>query len=1584
MGRVEELVSQRLPAERANVVAAFAHAYLRRIDGAEDEQPDAEALYHEVLGAFELAASRNGAPAAVRAFNPTLEEHGYQPPGSVVETSTADQPFLVDSVSEELTARGLRVVRNPHPIVGVAREPSGAIVTVTHPGDTPATESVMHFELDRRLAPEELADVEDAVRAVLGDVRRVVDAFPAMRERLAQMADDLEAVGGARSDGEDIEEDVAFLRWLAEDNFVMLGAREYAIADGAISVVPGSGLGLLDDERQSAFAEPVPIDALDPGLQARVTSGELLIVSKTNSLSPVHRRERMDYVGVRSVGPDGEISGESRLVGLFTSKAYAEPASRTPLLGGKLRRILAAEDLVAGSHDDKAARALFDSFPKAELLAAPTADLRRAIVALMGLPADHGRVLGRRDADGRGASVIMALPRDRYDPALLERVRELLARRFDARAVDAVEVLGGAEEYHVRVHFSVHRPDGALPEVSLAGLQAEILELSRSWDDRAREVLVGLHGSERGRILAKRWTGRFPDSFKAAVDPRAAAGDIEAFERLFVSGRTFHVSLRNDHETQLTRIGLYRAGEKVELSRAMPMLEHLGLRVIEEQPTRLIGPGNETWVQDFGVLGPTDLPLDLERCGDRVADTIAAVWNGETESDPLHRLVITAGLDWRRVAILRAYRTYRQRIGSRFTESYQNDVIAANPHVTAKLMALFALRFDIAGERDEKREAALREDILSDLEAVPSLDHDRILRNQLGLIDATVRTNAYKPGAESVAFKLHSPDVPAIPQPAPMWEIYVYAREVEGIHLRGGRIARGGLRWSDRMDYRTEVFGLMRAQMTKNAVIVPEGAKGGFYLRGLPDDPAAVRAQLERGYVTFVSGLLDLTDNLVDGEVVRPAGVRVLDEDDTYLVVAADKDTATFSDTANGVAARYGFWLGDAFASGGSNGYDHKALGITARGAWESLKRHFRELDLDPAQDEFTVVGIGDMSGDVFGNGMLLSDKIRLVAAYDHRHVFIDPQPDAARGFAERRRLFGLSPAHPSSWDDYDRDAISAGGGVWPRSAKRVELTPQIRAALGVEADVLTPTELIRAILRAPVDVLWNGGIGTVVKASDETDDDARDRSSDAIRVDADELQVRVVAEGGNLGLTQRARIEFAGGGGLVNADFIDNAAGVNCSDHEVNVKVLLDLAVNRSELDADGRHGQLREVTQDVCAHVLYDSFLQAQILAQESRASATHMFAYEDLMAVLESEGLLHRDAEFMPGSEEMADRRRGGRGLERPELAVLLAHAKRGLTRAVLASALPEDPALEQDLRDYFPVAVARRFGHLLGEHPLRRELIATRLANEVVDAMGPTFVSRLVAERGAAPADVVRAYRVARDVCGAHERWNAIEDLGSSVERQAQWELMDGVDTLVEALARWELEHAPGGDLGAAIAEGRAGFDRLAAVVGELGSEARRAARAEEAQQLVERGVPQPLVEAHAALPALAHARDVIAVARATGRSVEDAGRAFALLEDAVGLDEIEDQIAALPVGTRMQRWALQAVRDDVWRVRRDMAERALSESPDAPVPEAVDAFVAARPAALARLERFSRTLAGEGAADLAGLTLAVRQLRALVD
>jgi glutamate dehydrogenase len=1558
-------------------LACFVQAYLRRAAGVDGRDEPPEALLAEARGAFALADARDGAIAGVRAFTPTVAEHGYEAAGSALETNTDDLPFLVDSITAELHARGLGVRRVTHPIVGVRRGGGGRIVAIEHPRDAPR-ESVMHFALDRRLTPEELADLEDAARHVLATVRAVVDDFAPMHgglERLAEIArEGAERLGGS----EDAEEAIAFLRWAGTDHFVFLGFREDERDGDRLSAVPGSGFGLLRDHRE---AGELRVPAHDPPAAGDGLDEDVFVITKTHALSPVHRREPMNAIIARRFDAEGRVIGEARLLGLFTSRAYAEPASTTPLLRRKLARVLEAEDLIEGSHDAKAAIAIFDGYPKGELFAAPAEDLSAQIAVLLSLHGDDVRMLGRRGRDGRGASLVAALPRDRYSEALRDRLRTLVAGAYGTDHVEAHEVFG--EDDRVRLHLTV-RSGGGLPEVDVTELERRLVLEARTWRDRVAAALVHRHGPERGQMLAARWLKRLPESYRAAVEPQVAAADVDRFEALATGRAEFLVGLQDERGAdgaRRTRVAFYRRGPKVELSQATPMLEHLGLRVIEEVPARLHAD-EELWVQAFGVLGEGDAPLRLADVAERVADALEAVWRGDTESDSLNRLVVSAGLRWPQIQVLRAFRRYRQRIGSRYTESFQNDVIAANPAITAKQIRLFELRFatdERAGDADA--EERLREEIRAELDAVELLDHDRILRNQLGLIDATVRTNVFKDGRDAMAFKLRSAEVPAIPQPAPLFEIYVYAPDMEGIHLRGGKIARGGIRWSDRMDYRTEVFGLMRAQMTKNAVIVPAGAKGGFFLKERPEDPARLRDEVKRQYIRYIEALLDVTDNLDDaGATVPPAGVRVHDESDSYLVVAADKGTAAFSDTANAIAVRRGFWLGDAFASGGSSGYDHKGLGITAKGAWESVKRHFRELGTDPERDPITVVGIGDMSGDVFGNGMLLSSTLKLVAAYDHRHVFLDPDPDPEQGFAERRRLFSLSG---SSWDDYRRAAISEGGGVFSRNAKRIPLTPQVRAALDIEDEALAPTDLIRAILRAPVDLLWNGGIGTVVKASTESDADARDRTSDAIRVDGDEVRARVVGEGGNLGFTQRARIEYARGGGLINADFIDNSAGVDCSDHEVNLKILLDLAVRRGELDRASRDDLLAEVTADVEQHVLYDSFLQAQILSQEVRTSAARVFAYEDLMQALEGAEILRRSDEALPPSDEMAERRRAGQGLVRPELAVLLAYAKRLLTDALLESDLPDDPAFERDLRSYFPRPVVERFGDRIAEHPLRRELVATLAANDVVDALGPTFVSGLTGELATEPAEAVRAFRIAREVTGATQRWLEIEGHVQTLDPDAAWKLLDGVDDLVAGVARWYLLHAPGADLEPTIAAGSEAFVTLAEAMPALRSESWREEHEAIAAELVAAGVPEALARTHAYQPALRHAPDVIAVAQATGIDVVAVAVAFFEIGERLGLEWLEQEVLNLPAGTRVQRWAQQALLDDVLDARRVLAQKALEEAPAGTDPdEAVERFLDAREAPRRRLSTVARALRSEGDGDLAGLTLAVRHLRGL--
>ncbi|MGQ0670526.1 MAG: NAD-glutamate dehydrogenase [Actinomycetota bacterium] len=1579
-------ITERVSPERAYAVGEFAKAFTYRMSEDELSRLSAEELFGRVMGAFDLADGRGSAPVAVRVFTPTLAGDGYQTAGSVIETNTDDMPFLFDSVSLTMQARDLGIRSVVHPVIGTERDLDGRIARVLHARESTARESVMHFEIDRHLTPEEIGELGPAIRRVLADVRLTVRDFEAMKSRVGHMIE-MARAGRARYAPDEIEETVAFLEWLLDDNFVFLGHREYELIETpegrALSTVEGSGLGILSDVSKSHYAEPVPLSTIEPELRARIEGGDQLIYSKTNATSIVHRRARMDYIGVRRVAPDGTNTGEARMIGLFTSKAYMEPASRTPLLVRKLKQILQAEDLIEASHDFKAAVAIFESFPKDELFAASSEELRENVRGLLELQEQRQiRLFVRRDIPGRSVSLIVALPRDQFSAELRHKLQDLFVKRFGGTTVDYHLSLGESDP--AQIHFLVHVASGAIPDVPFRELEEEVVSLARSWEERVRERLVALHGADRGNALADDWCNRFPDYYKSSTDVYLAVLDILRFQQLESGDVPFVVGLENERGLgeNLTRVGLYRTGGKVRLSDFMPILEALGLRVVEEVPTQLLGGDGETYLHDFGVLGPDGKPLALAECADRVAECISAVWRGEAESDSLNRLVVTAGLDWRQVAILRAYRRYRQRVYSGFTEEYQNDAFAANPHIAAKLARLFELHFDPASAEDQDERDALTAEILQDLDAVKSLDQDRILRGHLGLIEATFRTNAFKEGRTSLAFKIRSAAVPDMPKPYPLWEIFVCSPDVEAIHLRGGKVARGGIRWSDRKeDYRTEVLDLMKAQTVKNAVIVPTGSKGGFVLRRPPADLDALREEVRRQYVIFMRGMLDLTDNLVDGEVVRPSGVRVLDEEpDAYLVVAADKGTASFSDTANDVSQEYGFWLGDGFASGGSSGYDHKKLAITARGAWESVKRHFRELGTDVMREPFTVVGIGDMSGDVFGNGMLLSDQIRLVAAFDHRHVFIDPDPDPAVGIAERRRMFELPG---SSWEDFDPSKISHGGGVYSRQAKSISLSLKARAALGIDADTLTPNEVIQAILRAPVDLLWNGGIGTYVKASSESHADVGDRTNDTVRVDAKELRCKVVGEGGNLGFTQRGRIEYAQAGGRIHTDFIDNSGGVDCSDHEVNLKILLGLAIQRGDLTLKQRDELLQEAADEIVEHVLYDNYLQAQILSQEVTASPQRMEAYEDLMQSLESGGTLERGIWALPSTDEIAERRRAGQGLTRPELAVLLAFAKLRLVGALVRSGLPDDPYLQDDLRQYFPRKVVDRFAELLPLHPLRRELIATIIANDVVNSEGITFVSRTVSETSAEQADVVRTFRIARDVTGAAERWAPIEALDGIIDPLVQSELMSGVDWLVETTSRWYLANAAGADIGETVAASKDAFGELSSVISRVGSDDWRSERERTVRRLGERGVAEEIARRHAFGSELVHGPDIIAVARESGRSVEEVARAFFLLGESLHIDWLEARLDGMPSASRWHRWALQAMEDDLYLVRRQLTQRVFAQADGRPVQEAVDAFLQTRSEPHARLSRFMRARAVAGLDDLAALTVAVRQIRALV-
>ncbi|CAN5883026.1 NAD-glutamate dehydrogenase [soil metagenome] len=1556
----------------------FARAYLRRIPW--DVEMSPEAVYHEVVGLFGFIESRPG-PISVRVHNPTVATHGYESDGTVVEVNAGDSPFLVDSITNELQSRGVAVVRVLHPVIGTTRDQSGRLMAVQPAARSEVRESVQHYVLDGFLDPDELPALEERLGEVLRTVVAAVSDFHAMVETAGHMAD-LARAGAGQFGAVEVDEAVAFLEWLRNDNFVFLGYREYRISETpngpALQGVTGSGLGILSDAETSKAADPILLSSLPSDVADRYEQGDLLVISKTNRLSVVHRRARMDYVGIRMIGSGGETVGEARLLGLFTSKAYMESVLRIPVLRQKVAEIAAVEDLIEGSHDHKEIVALVEGFPKDELFGLPSSDLRRVLMGLLALQERaQVRLFVRRDLLDRGVRILVAMPRDRYSSELGRRLQELFLERFGGTTVDYHLTLSRSDL--ARLHFTVWVPNGEVADLRFEALEAEVAALARSWSERVQEELAGRHGFKGSREIVGRWAHRLPRYYTASTHLAVAAGDMEHLDELTRGGRRSLVGLQNEVEGPdiLTRIALYEMQGKRPLSVLMPALEDMGLRVIEEVPTRLSG-AEDVFIHDFGVLGPHGGLLDLEACSERVAGLLAAVWEGSAESDSLNRLVLAAGLDRHQVAILRAYETYWRRVSSIFTVKYVNDTLAAHPEIAAVLVRLFELRF--APDSDDHGYAEVRDEIVARLDAVPSLDEDRILRGFLRLIEATVRTNAYRAGRQSLAFKLHSAEVPDMPTPRPLFEVFVIGDDVEGIHLRAGRRARGGIRWSERReDYRTEVLGLMKAQVTKNSIIVPTGAKGGFVLRRPPTGHEALQEALRSGYEVFIRGLLDITDNLIEGEVVHPDGVRVHDDADPYLVVAADKGTARFSDTANRIAKEYSFWLDDAFGSGGATGYDHKQLGITARGAWKSLERHLLQEGIDPHTESFSAVGIGDMSGDVFGNGMLGSETIGLVAAFDHRHILIDPNPDAVVSFRERKRLFDLPG---SSWDDYDRDLLSEGGGVYSRSAKQIELSPAARLALDSEAVGVTPAELIRIILQAPVDLLWNGGIGTYVKATEETNEEVGDRTNDSLRVNGSDLRCRVVVEGGNLGFTQRGRIEYAGSGGKINTDFIDNSGGVNCSDREVNLKILLRMAETRGEIGRAARDELMDGQADSVVDSILHDSYSQAQVLTIEEAVSADHMDAYEQLMVALEGQGMLDRALECLPSTQQLAERARAGMGLSRPELAVLLAYAKRSLVEALLSSGIGETADALEVLRHYFPGQVTERFDHLLGDHPLRRELVATKTANDVVDSQGVTFVSRLSTRSGAGADEVVSAYRQARDFVGGAQHRQAIEQLFGAVDVGVWSEMMAANDRLVSTLTRWFLRQGPNGGSDLGSEDPAAEFTRLAEEAGEWGTLQWRLERSAGIDRLRSEGIPAALARRTVLAHDLVHAPDIIAVATASGRSRVDVGKLFFRVGRAFALNALERMLGELKVADSWQRWALESIEDDLLIVRRALAERILAEAGDEPVDESVQRFVAKRAEAVARVVDLARSLDQGAVADSAPLMVAVRQIEAL--
>ncbi len=1540
------------------------------------------------LAAAALARHRRGAGVIAIDGDPALQRQGR--PVSAITIVNDNMPFLFDSLLGEIADSAGEPLLVLHPVILVARDEAGAAAFAGEalPGKPDAAVervSLIHVHVPR-LGEEAAAALKEKLAYIIGQVRAAVGDWKPMLARIDR------AIDGFRQetvplDRAEVAEAVAFLEWLRDDNFTFLGMREFRYVGGEktgrLEVSKEAGLGILADANVLVLRRGTETVTTTPEIRAFLHGPEPLIVTKANAQSVVHRRAYLDYVGVKVFDARGKLAGELRIVGLFTSTAYTGSVMDVPYLRSKAGAVIAKSGFDAHDHSGKALISVLESFPRDELFQISVPMLRRHAEAILALgERPRVRVLFRVDQFDRFVSVLVFVPRDRYDSNVRERIGAFLKTAFDGRL--SAYYPSFPEGGLARIHFIIGRSGGKTPKVEPSALEAGVRAIVRTWEDALTDAAAD-SGAGSGLVAL---ANRLPQSYRNSFAPETALQDAGQVARLSAADPIAIDFYRAEGDGEdRASLKIYHHGAPVGLSRRVPLLENMGFRVISERTFEIPGeiPGGEgdggaapVFIHDMELARAGGRAIDLADGGALLDEVFLSIWRGETDNDAYAALVQSAALHAGEIQLLRAYGRYLQQAGIAQSQGFIAAALNRYPDIARALFSLFAARFDPAFAEDRAVTAKHLGAAIDDaLEGVPNLDDDTILRRYRNLIESSLRTNYYAPATEgprSLAIKLDSRAIDGLPQPRPWREIFVYGPEVEGVHLRFGPVARGGLRWSDRaQDYRTEVLGLVKAQQVKNAVIVPVGAKGGFYPRLLPagGSRAETFAAGRAAYVNFISSLLSLTDNLDGDAVAPPEGVVRHDTDDPYFVVAADKGTATFSDTANGISQGHGFWLDDAFASGGSAGYDHKKMGITARGAWEAVKRHFREMNRDIQNEPFTVVGVGDMSGDVFGNGMLRSPFARLVAAFDHRDIFIDPAPDAAASFAERRRLF----ENPQlSWQDYDRAKLSEGGMVISRAAKTVALTPQAAEAVGLKKTAASPTEIMNAILKAPVDLLWFGGIGTYVRGSAETNADAGDRANDAIRITGAEIRARVVGEGANLGMTQRARIEYGLAGGRGNSDAIDNSAGVNSSDVEVNIKIALAAAMRGGRLARPARDRLLARMTDEVAALVLANNYEQTLALSLARRRGMADLAHQERFMQGLEARGLLDRAVEALPGSAAMAERQLRGEPLTRPELGVLLAYAKLTLFDDIVDTPLTDDPHFEADLFAYFPAKMAKTYAAEIGSHRLRREVIATQLANDAVNRGGPTFIARMQDLTGHSAAEAVAAYAVVRDGFDLPALYREIDALDARIDGDVQLELYQLVGRLVHTATAWLLKNddaaAPLGGRIAALRAARKALDgRLGAMLPAF-----VAARVEErAQELSKAGTPEALARRIAMLWVAESIPDMMRIAADTGGDLVKAAAAFFAVTKAFRIGRINEAARTLAPTDYYDGLALSRALETIGAARRGIAAAALTRHEGAREP--VAAWLEAGGTRAARTRERLQALTEGGDLTVSRLTVA---------
>ncbi len=1577
-------------------VARYVSQYFRNVSAEDLKERDAADLSGAALSHLNFARNRKPGESTIRIYNPLKNTHGWVSTHTIVEMVNDDMPFLVDSTGMALNKHGMTIHLTVHPVLNVRRNAKGElleILALDHAADDAIHESFIHVEIDRETDAGTFGRFEASIEVAMRDIRAAVKDWQQMRQTALDVCAELDQ-NPPPLNPTTISEGRALLEWMVNDNFTFLGYREYELVKGKeediLKPVRKSSLGILRNPPPEA--PPREGIVLASGIRRQARSKDLMVITKANSVSTVHRPAYLDYIGIK-IFNGSRVIGEMRFLGLFTSVAYNRSPREIPLLRHKVQQIMARTGLPGGSHGGKAMMHIIETFPRDELFQASVEDLHRITTGIFQLQErQRVKLFIRRDAFRRFFSCLVYVPREKYNTQIRQRIEAILKDTLNGVTVESTAEISDSKL--ARVHIIVRTAPVRHGKVNLADVERRIVDAVRTWQDELKDVLLERFSEEAGLKLAQRFAGVFSAAYREDVSPREASFDIERIASLSVGDHSLRISLYrpSEYPEYHLRFKIFHRDKAVPLSDALPMLKHMGLRVIGERPYKCkLEDGSLVWVQDFHTEYDVGEALNPAEISQIFRDTFTRAWRRDIEDDDFNRLVLSARLTWRQAVLFRACCRYLLQTGMPFSQQYMAEVLNRNPAIVCMLAELFEVSFDPEVSDSTRKPATARiiKRLDRALESVASIDEDRILRGFSVLIRAILRTNYFQTDANGepkryISFKLDPSQIPDLPLPRPRYEVFVYAPHVEGIHLRGGKVARGGLRWSDRReDFRTEILGLMKAQAVKNTLIVPVGAKGGFVCKQLPIGQREIIMQEVVGcYQDFIRGLLDLTDNIVAGEVVPPPRVRSRDDVDPYLVVAADKGTATFSDIANEIAGSYDFWLGDAFASGGSAGYDHKRMGITARGAWEAVKRHFREMAFDIQTQDFTVAGIGDMSGDVFGNGMLLSPHIKLVAAFNHMHIFLDPDPDSAVSFKERQRLYGLPR---SSWMDYDTKLISKGGGVYTRQEKRIALTPEVKAMLSVGEKSLTPQELIRAILRMPVDVLWNGGIGTYVRASQESNADVGDRANDAVRINASEMRCKVVGEGGNLGLTQLGRVEFALNDGRINTDFIDNSAGVDCSDREVNIKILLNLVADDKQLTLSRRNRLLESMTDEVAQLVLRNNYLQTQAISMMETHAVERANEHGYLLSALERNCDLNRELEFLPDDETIADRRKGGSGFTRPELAVMLSYSKLALYGRLIQSNVPEDAYLGLELERYFPQPLQKNYKELMDQHPLSREIIATQITNSLINRMGPVFALRMEEETGAGAADIARAYTIAREIFSMRDLWTDIEALDNQVHANVQYSMMFQTTRLLKHATRWLLSrYVTSLDIAAAVSNYQPGVSRLFEGLPKLLVGPDGKAFDEAAQLYTDIGVPRSVARRMAALNTMYSALDIVEVAKRDNTDVEYIGSIYFEVGRGLKLDWIRDQIENLSVEGHWQAMARGSLREDLYQLQRKLTSQLVTGSPGRSPQETVVNWLGNSSERVRHARQTLRDMRTMGKMDFPTLSVALQEIRKLTE